>query len=57
MGATPTNTSGFGDVEKAARVFVINELMPLQQRMLAINEWLGEEVIGFKPYELQVSAE
>jgi PBSX family phage portal protein len=53
MGATPTNTSGFGDVEKAARVFVINELMPLQQRLLAINEWLGQEVIRFKPYALE----
>jgi PBSX family phage portal protein len=55
MGATPTNTSGFGDVEKAARVFVINELIPLQQRLLAINEWLGQEVIRFKPYQLQAT--
>ncbi len=52
MGATPTNTAGFGDSEKAARVFVINELMPLQQNMLQINEWLGEEVVKFKDYSL-----
>lgn len=52
MGATPTNTSGFGDHVKAAKVFVINELIPLQQTMLQINDWLGEEVIRFKRYEL-----
>lgn len=52
MGATPTNTAGFGDVTKAARVFVINELHPLQQTMLQINDWLGEEVIRFKDYPL-----
>lgn len=52
MGATPTNTAGFGDLIKAARVFAVNELMPLQQTMLQINEWLGEEVIKFKDYSL-----
>ena len=52
MGATPTNTGGFGDYAKAAKVFVINELIPLQQTMLQINEWLGEEVIKFNRYEL-----
>lgn len=52
MGATPTNAGGFGDVAKAAKVFVINELQPLQKVMLQINEWLGEEVIRFAPYAL-----
>lgn len=52
MGIIPSNTGGFGDVEKAARVFVANELEPLQQTMLEINDRIGEEVIRFRPYSL-----
>lgn len=39
-----------GDIEKVARVFVRNELSPLQERFKEINEWLGMEVIRFKDY-------
>ncbi len=39
MGILPNNTGGFGDVEKAARVFAINELAPLQERLMEINDW------------------
>lgn len=52
MGILPNNTGGFGDVEKAARVFAINELAPLQERLCELNDWVGEEVISFNPYEL-----
>lgn len=52
MGIIPTNTSGFGDAEKAARVFAANELEPLQERMLEMNEIIGKEVISFRPYTL-----
>ncbi|MDH4571084.1 phage portal protein [Salinicola acroporae] len=52
MGIIPNNTGGFGDSEKAARVYVANELEPLQQIMLEINERVGEEVVRFRPYEL-----
>ena len=52
MGIIPNNTGGFGDVEKASRVFVRNELMPLQKRLQELNDWLGEEVIRFEPYTL-----
>lgn len=52
MGIIPNNTGGFGDVEKASRVFVRNELMPLQKRLQELNDWLGEDVISFEPYEL-----
>lgn len=52
MGIIPNNTGGFGDVEKAARVFWINEILPLQARLAELNTWLGEEVITFTPYEL-----
>ncbi|MDL4861720.1 phage portal protein [Halomonas elongata] len=52
MGIIPQNTGGFGDVEKAARVFVANELEPLQATMREINEWAGEEIVQFDPYSL-----
>lgn len=52
MGIIPTNTSGFGDAEKAARVFAANELEPLQQRFLELNDMLGKEVVRFRPYSL-----
>ncbi|GCJ25402.1 phage portal protein [Escherichia coli] len=54
MGVMPSNVGGFGDVEKASRVFVRNELIPLQERMKEINEWIGHEVIKFKAYCLEV---
>lgn len=54
MGIIPTNTGGFGDVEKAAKVFVRNELIPLQKRMSELNDWLGEEVICFNKYNLEI---
>lgn len=52
MGIIPTNTSGFGDVSKAADVFARNELVPLQGRFAEINDWLGMEVVTFKPYQI-----
>ncbi|WP_293935551.1 phage portal protein [Iodobacter sp.] len=50
MGIIPNNTGGLGDVEKAATVFAYNEIEPLQERMKELNDWLGVEVIRFKPY-------
>ncbi|PVJ26943.1 Presumed portal vertex protein, partial [Salmonella enterica subsp. enterica serovar Rubislaw] len=52
MGIMPNNVGGFGDVEKASRVFVRNELIPLQKRLEELNEWLGEPIISFDPYQL-----
>ncbi|EOG5413256.1 phage portal protein [Cronobacter sakazakii] len=54
MGIIPQNNGGFGDIEKASKVFVRNELIPLQERMKEINEWIGDEVIKFKAYSLEV---
>ncbi|MCQ4062269.1 capsid portal protein, partial [Klebsiella pneumoniae] len=51
------NTGGFGDVEKASRVFVRNELIPLQKRLQELNDWMGEEVIRFEPYILDIQKE
>lgn len=54
MGIMPINVGGFGDVEKASRVFVRNELMPLQKRLRELNDWLGDEVIRFEQYSLGI---
>ncbi|HCU0428102.1 TPA: phage portal protein [Serratia marcescens] len=52
MGGKPENVGSVGDVEKAAKVFVRNELTPLQQRIKEVNDWVGVEVIRFKKYNL-----
>jgi len=52
MGVVPQNAGGFGSIRDAALVYAANELEPIQARMLQVNDWLGEEVIRFKPYEL-----
>lgn len=52
MGIIPNNTGGFGDVEKASKVFVRNELNPLQKRFFEFNEWIGDEIIKFNDYLL-----
>ncbi len=55
MGIVPTNTSGFGSIEDAAKVFNRNEIVPLQQTFLQLNEWLGDEVIAFDDYVIETS--
>jgi len=52
MGIVPNNVGGFGDVEKASKVFVKNEITPLQERLSELNSWIGEEVISFRKYSL-----
>jgi len=57
MGIIPANVGGFGDAEKATKVFARNELKPLMQRFMEVNEWVGEEVIAFDPYLIEVTDE
>lgn len=52
MDGKPENVGSMGGVEKAAKVFVRNELTPLQERFKELNDWLGIEVIRFKKYTL-----
>ncbi len=47
LGVIPSNTGGFGDVTKAAEVFYEHEILPLQAKLMEVNEWVGEEVIRF----------
>jgi PBSX family phage portal protein len=57
MGIVPQNAGGFGAIREAAQIYAGNELEPIQTRMLQLNDWLGEEVIRFKSYELSGEAE
>lgn len=52
MGIIPNNTGGFGDIEKAAKVFLAIEISPMQERLKEINQWLGFELITFKASSL-----
>lgn len=53
MSMLPNNVGGFGDVEKAAKVFARNELVSLQVRIKhALNTWAGLSVCDFEPYTL-----
>lgn len=52
MGIMPSNVGGFGDVEKAANVFVRNELIPLQKRIGELNHWIGSDIISFNEYKI-----
>lgn len=38
-------------MEKASRVFVRNELIPLQERLKELNYLIGEQIINFTFYE------
>lgn len=56
LGIVPQNSGGFGSIRDAAAVWAAMELAPLQTRMTAINEWLGQEVIRFDAFELGAAA-
>ncbi|MGF6765944.1 capsid portal protein [Paraburkholderia sp. GAS33] len=50
IGIVPSNTGGFGAANTAAEVFGANEIAPCRWRFEQINEWIGDEVVRFKPY-------
>lgn len=39
-------------MEKASLVFVRNELIPLQKRMMEINKLVSENIVKFDSYKL-----
>lgn len=51
MGIVPQNAGGFGSIKKATEIWVMNELEPVQTRLEQLNDWLGEEVVRFRPYD------
>lgn len=52
IGVVPQNAGGFGDIEKAAKVFYYNEIVYYQNMLKQINDRLGIEVISFDSYPL-----
>lgn len=52
MGIMPSNVRGLRDVEKAANVFVRNELLPLQKRVEELSTYLDQDIIQFSDYLL-----
>ncbi|WP_068083177.1 phage portal protein [Novosphingobium rosa] len=48
LGIVPKNGTGFGSVIDAARSFYALEICPLQTRLMALNDWFGEEVLAFE---------
>jgi capsid portal protein len=52
MGIIPTNSGGFSSLDVASQVFARNELEPLQNKFLELNDWVGDEVVRFKEYEI-----
>ncbi len=51
LGVVPTNAGGFGKPGEALAAFELLELRPLQRRFLAVNDWIGAEVVAFDPLE------
>lgn len=52
MGIVPKSAGGLGDAATVAKVFAMNEVKPLQQTFLDVNERLGMEIFKFKEYAL-----
>ncbi|MCE1034409.1 phage portal protein [Pseudomonas monteilii] len=52
MGIVPQNAGGFGSIKEATEIWAMNELEPVQTRLAQINDWLGEEVVRFAPFEI-----
>lgn len=50
IGIVPTNSGGFGKVGEALDTFYQIEIVPIIQRMLAMNAWFGREVLAFRNY-------
>lgn len=51
VGVVPQGSAGFGDAAKARDVFFMNEILPLQEKTKEVNDWAGEEVVAYRPFE------
>ncbi len=56
IGVVPQVAGGFGKPGEAADTFFEAEIVPLEMRMLEINDWLGVEAVAFAPYQKQAVA-
>lgn len=55
LGVVPQNSGGFGNIKDATQVFMVNEIVPLQDRFKELNDWLGTRAIDFISVEEYVS--
>ena len=53
MGIVPKSAGGLGDAMTVAKVFARNEVMPLQQTFLDLNERTGLEIFKFSRYQIE----
>ena len=49
LGVVPKNTGGFGNVIDAAKMFFELEILPIQSRLVEVNDWLGLDAVQFAP--------
>jgi capsid portal protein len=56
LGVIPDTAGGFGDVSKAMDAFILLEILPLEARMLEVNDFIGVEAVAFDPYEPSIAA-
>jgi PBSX family phage portal protein len=56
LGIVPQNAGGFGSLREASEVWALNELEPMQARLAQLNDWVGEEVVRFRQFELPPKA-
>lgn len=50
LGIIPQNNGGFGDIRSANDAFFVNEIEPIQARMLQLNDHAGLPVVQYRPY-------
>lgn len=52
LGIIPSNAGGFGSIKEARESYWYSEIVPEQNQIAhAINEWAGDEIVGFKRFE------
>lgn len=47
LGVVLQNSGGFGNIKDATHVFMVNEIVQLQDRFRELNEWLGMDAVRF----------
>ncbi|MFV0680008.1 phage portal protein [Ottowia sp.] len=56
IGIVPKSAGGLGDIAKSADVYHRTEVEPIMQALVQLNDWAGDEVIRFAPYEPMATA-
>lgn len=55
MGIVPKATGGLGDARTVSQVFATNEVKPLQQTFLDINDRTGLQIFDFDTYQIEAT--